>query len=215
MKAVISETKGFNLTINSTEQFTDRVVFIDPAVENYQSLAAGVVIGTEVVVLDAQRDGVEQINQVLAGHWGLASLHIVSHGEPGNMQLGTAWLGLETLDYYASSVQSWADALGDEADILLYGCEVAAGQQGAIFVQQLSQLTGAAIAASNNLTGNAALGGDWDLEVTTGVIKSTPAFSSSVMQAYNAVLNIQPVIGQLLLIKDINPAGSSFPSALT
>jgi hypothetical protein len=42
------------------------------------------------------------------------------------------------------------------------------------FLERLSELTGADIAASANPTGNAALGGDWELEVQIGRIEATP-----------------------------------------
>ncbi|MEG5064016.1 DUF4347 domain-containing protein, partial [Microcoleus sp. B3-A4] len=42
------------------------------------------------------------------------------------------------------------------------------------FLERLSELTGADIAASANPTGNAALGGDWELEVQIGSIEATP-----------------------------------------
>jgi CSLREA domain-containing protein len=59
-----------------------------------------------------------------------------------------------------------ATAVG-RGDLLLYGCNVAAGDAGAEFISRLQQLTGANIAASSSLTGNSTLGGNWNLEVTT------------------------------------------------
>ena len=34
----------------------------------------------EIVLLDAQRDGIEQISQTLAGHSDLSAVHFVTHG---------------------------------------------------------------------------------------------------------------------------------------
>jgi molybdopterin biosynthesis enzyme MoaB len=42
------------------------IAFIDTQVENYQSLIAGVTPGTEVVVLDGNRDAIDQITEILA-----------------------------------------------------------------------------------------------------------------------------------------------------
>jgi hypothetical protein len=44
------------------------IAFIDSQVENYQSLIAGVKPGTEVVVLDANRDAIDQITEILASY---------------------------------------------------------------------------------------------------------------------------------------------------
>jgi Domain of unknown function (DUF4347)/FG-GAP-like repeat/Calx-beta domain len=49
-------------------------------------------------------------------------------------------------------------------------------------------LTGADIAASDNATGNVVLGGDWNLEYSTGTITSSLAFQLGVLESYNSVL---------------------------
>jgi Ca2+-binding RTX toxin-like protein/plastocyanin len=177
-----------NLKAHNTQQTTHGLVFIDSTVDDYESLRAGVLPGLEVFILNPAQDGVEQISNILSDWSGLSSLHIVSHGTPGNVQLGTAQLSLETLDTYSSQFKDWANALTDTADILLYGCEVAKSEKGRAFVQQLSQLIEINIAASTDLTGNVKLSGNWDLEFATGVIKSSKAFSNKSMTEYESVL---------------------------
>ncbi|AFY48678.1 Ca2+-binding protein, RTX toxin [Nostoc sp. PCC 7524] len=168
------------------------MVFIDGAVENHSSLLAGVLPGFEVVILDPTQDGVEQITQVLSQRQGIGSVHIVSHGSCGSVQLGTANLSWDTLSFYASQLQSWQNALTDTAQILLYGCNVAVGAVGQAFVQRLSELTSAVVAASDDLTGNAALGGDWELEVQTGKDTIALAFDAAKLKAYEGILNYEP-----------------------
>ncbi len=65
---------------------------------------------------------------------------------------------------------------------------MAAGDAGEEFVTRLGQLTGANIAASAKRTGSVALGGDWELEVTTDEIQVSLAFEAVVQEAYPAVL---------------------------
>ncbi|MEH2286309.1 DUF4347 domain-containing protein, partial [Nostoc sp.] len=169
----------------------NRLVFIDSQVENYQTLVAGVLPNSFVVVLDNDQDGIEQINQVLASHQGVNSIHIISHGAPGRVYLGNSQLSNETLNYYAAQLTGWANALSADAQLLLYGCEVARTEQGIAFVQCLSELTGAVVVASDNLTGSAALGGDWELEVSTGaIIAPSLAFELEVMSAYASILTV-------------------------
>ncbi|MEH2379699.1 MAG: DUF4347 domain-containing protein [Nostoc sp.] len=167
-----------------------RLVFIDPQVEKYQNLVAGVLPNTTVIVLDADQNGIEQISQVLATHRVINSLHIVSHGAPGQVYLGNSQLSHETLNRYAWELMDWANVLSADAQLLLYGCEVGQTQQGKAFVQRLSELTGAVVAASDDLTGSTALGGDWELEVSTGAIVPTLAFEAEVMTAYASVLGV-------------------------
>ncbi|WP_172642155.1 DUF4347 domain-containing protein [Cylindrospermum stagnale] len=165
-----------------------RLVFIDSQVEDYQSLIAGVLPETSVVVLEADRDGIEQISQVLASHQKVNSLHIVSHGAPGRVQLGNSQLSNKTLNRYAAQLKSWANILSNDTQLLLYGCQVAQTDQGIAFIKHLSKLTGATVTASNNLMGSTFLGGDWELQVSTGAGDPPLAFRQEVMTAYTSVL---------------------------
>lgn len=167
-----------------------QIIFIDPSVEDYQSLNSPIE-GSEVIVLDANSNGIQQITEVLRERKNISSIHIVSHGTAANLYLGMAQLSLDNLDSYKNVLGSWTQALSPYADILLYGCNVAAGEKGNTFIEQFSNLTGADIAASVDPTGNARLRGDWELERSTGEIESTLAFSPQSMQAYNGVLNIR------------------------
>ncbi|MEH2260079.1 putative Ig domain-containing protein [Nostoc sp.] len=173
------------------------LVFIDPQVENYQSLVAGVLPNTSVIVLDPDQNGIEQISQVLATYRKINSLHIVSHGAPGQVYLGNSQLSYETLNHSAWQLMNWANVLSADAQLLLYGCEVGQTQQGKAFVQRLSELTGAVVAASDNLTGSTALGGDWELEVSTGAIVPALAFQPEVMAVYASVLSV-PVVANAI-----------------
>ena len=85
-------------------------------------------------------------------------------------------------------MQQWGKSLSESASILLYGCNIAAGESGLKFVQKISELTGANIAASDDLTGSAALGGDWELEIAIGQINAELAFEKEVLEGYTSVL---------------------------
>jgi Domain of unknown function (DUF4347)/Legume lectin domain/PA14 domain/Calx-beta domain len=177
----IPSSIGVNQDVNRSS-----VLFVDPTVKNYQSLLTGVNPGTEIVILDAFRDGVQQISEALAKSRSLSSIHILSHGDAEGVQLGDARLDYRNLDRYSAQIQGWANHLTADADILFYGCNVAAG--GTQWVSQIDRLTGADVAASDDLTGSVALGGDWDLEVQTGAIESSLAFQSDVLEFYDGVL---------------------------
>ena len=165
------------------------LVFVDTAIASYQDLISSVTPGTEIILLDPSQDGIVQITNALAQKHGVASLQILSHGSSGGLQLGQTYYNLSSLEQRANNLASWANALTDDADILLYGCNIASDDTGIQFVNYLSQITGADIAASNDLTGNAALGGDWDLEVSTGEIETNSTFIYSTLNAYNGVLD--------------------------
>ncbi|MEW6498402.1 MAG: DUF4347 domain-containing protein, partial [Cyanobacteriota bacterium] len=175
-----------NLSVQASA--TREIVFIDSAVTDYPDLVAGVRSRVEVIVLDAMRDGVEQISEVLAQRKHLTAVHMVSHGSPGRVQLGATELSLETVNRYAWQLQAWAEALTDVAELLIYGCKVGKGDRGWQFIHQLSELTGVAVAASATRIGNAALDGDWELQVKTGEITVPLAFSLEAKTAYTGVL---------------------------
>src|SRR4028119_768378 len=170
------------------------IAFIDTQVENYQSLMASVTPGTEVVVLDGNRDAIDQITQILRDRSNIDSIHIISHGAPGSLQLGDGNLSLDDIECDRNSLQQWfwprTDSTGkNRPNILLYGCCVAAGGTGKAFVKRLSELTGARVAASENLTGSVAKGGDWELEVRIGSIETPLVFEAEVLAGYEYVLN--------------------------
>ncbi|MEG4959356.1 MULTISPECIES: DUF4347 domain-containing protein, partial [unclassified Microcoleus] len=175
------------------------IVFIDTAVADYQSLVAGVKPGIATVILDSKQDGIAQISEYIADCQEVSALHVICHGSPGSLQLGTAQLSLDTLNAYASELQKWGASLSAKAEILLYGCSVAAGW-GKAFVEQISHLTKAKIAASTTLTGSAALGGDWQFQATTGEIEIPLAIQPETLKNYAftlATLNTAPGDGGL------------------
>ncbi|MBW4489831.1 MAG: cadherin-like domain-containing protein [Trichocoleus desertorum ATA4-8-CV12] len=193
----------------STPVTSREIVFVDPAVIDYPDLVAGVRSGVEVVVLEAMADGVEQISHVLAQRQNLTAVHVVSHGSPGRVQLGTSELSLETIDRYSWELQAWAEAFTNNAELLIYGCEVAQGERGQALVAQLGKLTGTKIAASTTKTGNTDLGGDWELQINQEVATKL-AFISTVLEQYEGMLNSEPVQYNLNLGTD-----SSHPSNFT
>ncbi|MEG4580003.1 DUF4347 domain-containing protein, partial [Microcoleus sp. MON1_C5] len=164
------------------------LVIVDSRVENYQQLMGGIKVGTEVFVLNPTREAIEQITEILGQRSSITSLHIVSHGREAAVEIGSTELNIDNLETYSNHLQQWGKPLNESGSILLYGCNIAAGESGIKFIQKLSELTGANIAASNNLTGSAALGGDWELQITTGQINAELAFEKKVLESYTSVL---------------------------
>ncbi len=170
------------------------LVFVDTGVEDYQRLVDDLRAASpdgrtvEVFLLDTERDGVEQISEILSDHQGVDAIHVVSHGTDGAVQLGDTWLSGDTLARYETDLMGWAEALSAEADLLFYGCDLAAGASGNALVQSIAKLTGADVAASEDLTGAKALGGDWTLEVATGDVETSLAFSETLQRSWSATL---------------------------
>jgi hypothetical protein len=185
----------FRLEASRDAQLLRReLVVIDPAAADYQQLVDDLLANqddtrqVDVVVLDAERDGIEQISELLAGYDDLAAVHLISHGTDGAVKLGNAWLTLDNIGAYAGQLVGWRDALRADADVLLYGCDVAASDDGRTLVESLSTLTGADVAASLDPTGSALLGGNWILEFTSSSVTTPIAFSADVQQGWAGLL---------------------------
>ncbi len=162
------------------------IYFIDASVSNYQSIENELGASATIVVLQPNKNGLEQITNYLAvaNATNLDAIHIFSHGSAGELLLGNSTVSTDTLNQHADLLAKIGQSLSSTGDILLYGCDVAQGEVGQNFVNTLANLTGADVAASNDLTGSAALGGDWDLEVKTGVVEARAV----VDLGYGAVL---------------------------
>ena len=150
------------------------IVFVDPSVWDQNSLPPGFSdAGREVVVLDRNSDGIQQMADYLNGRSGVDAIHLLSHGDIGAVSpVGNAVLSGANLSSYTTQLATIGSALTADGDILLWGCGVA-GDEGVGFVQALADATGADVAASVDTTGSPTLGGDWDLEFTTGAIEAT------------------------------------------
>ncbi|MBK8768818.1 MAG: tandem-95 repeat protein [Rhizobiales bacterium] len=147
------------------------IAFVDAQVEGYGQIIAELPVNAEVHLLTAEADGLSQMAQVLSGRSNIAAVHIISHGTAGSLTLGSATLTAETMSgEHADELSVIAASLSPDADIMIYGCDFGAGEQGVEAVNLLAALTGADVAASSDDTGAAVQGGDWDLEETVGVI---------------------------------------------
>jgi len=93
------------------------VVFIDSSVAEPSKLLAAFGATAEVHLIDAGEDGVQAIAAALAGRSGIDSLHIVSHGVEGALQLGSAVLDAQSMgERYADLLQGLRSSLSADAD---------------------------------------------------------------------------------------------------
>ncbi|RZL00316.1 MAG: tandem-95 repeat protein, partial [Rubrivivax sp.] len=175
------------------------IVFVDARVPDQARLLADLAEQNrqgrplEVVLIDANEDGIARITQTLADRTGISAVHLMSHGASGTAQLGTTALDEPTLATRAQDVAAWGQAFTQDADLLIYGCDVGAQAGGQALVQGLAALTGADVAASDDLTGSALLGGDWQLEVQSGHIEALLAPSVRAQSAFSGVLAAVPL----------------------
>ncbi|RKZ58972.1 MAG: hypothetical protein DRQ44_14180, partial [Gammaproteobacteria bacterium] len=191
------QTEQSSTVIHNKVQTDSRseLVIIDSRAPNFQQLHNDVIKAQQqgrdinVVILDVHRDGIEQISEALSKYHKLDAVHIVSHGKEGQLQLGTTQLNNQNLKQHNEEINKWKQVFTDGGDLLIYGCNLAGTSSGTDLVNSLSGLTGADVAASDDVTGNTILGGDWDLEYQTGDIETSIAFTDDIKDNWQGTLN--------------------------
>jgi large repetitive protein len=141
-----------------------QIVFIDSAIEDRTALIAELPGRVEWVALRAGSDGMEQIALAMQGRSGVGTVHLLSHGEPGALLMGGARIDLASLPKYRHVLETISNAMREDGQCLLYGCEVASGAAGRLFVETLAQQTGLRVSAASHKIGSLELGGSWELD---------------------------------------------------
>ena len=194
---------------DSTAASAEReLVFVNGNVADYEQLIADLQGRdgnrlTEVVVLDSNRDGFEQVSEILSDRSGLSAVHFITHGADGMISLGGSWLTNANLPQHSEVIAKWGEALSESGDILFYGCNIAADEDGQSLLKNLSTLTGADVAASKDVTGSSSRGGDWDLEHEVGSVEAPIVGSTGEQAPWEHTLATYTVT----LTTDNNPGG--------
>ena len=190
-QAVASNSK---LHSDSVDAATRReLVFVNDDVDAYEILINGIRESDtdrtiEIVVIDADRDGIQQVSDILAERSDLSAVHVIAHGSEGRINLGNSWLNSAALEENSDAVAGWGNGLTETGDILFYGCNIAADSDGQRLLINIADLTGADVAASDDPTGQASRGGDWDLEYRRGTIETASGFSPQIESTYQHTL---------------------------
>src|SRR5215510_14384559 len=157
---------------------TNEIVFVDPRVPDREQLLATVTGQVaegrhfEIITLDPNRPGIAQVTDALAG----------------KVQLGGTWLDAKALAANSEAVAKGGDSLKADADLLFYGCDLTQTARGRALVDWIAELTRADVAASNDVTGSATQGGDWDLEYRTGDVETPVVVSLPVQGEWDHLL---------------------------
>ncbi|ASJ72603.1 cadherin-like domain-containing protein [Granulosicoccus antarcticus] len=164
------------------------VAFVDRLVVDFDGLSSRLESqGIVVHAIDSSSNGVEQVTSYLSAYSELDAVMIYSHGADSGFTLGSSVVNSETLSLYESEMQAWGDSLSANADLLLFGCDVADDLAGQTFLSELAELTQADVAASDDITGHADRGGNWELEWRSGVI-NTALLDSVVLDDWQGTL---------------------------
>ena len=180
--------------VRSTDSVT-QLVIVDTSQRDIASLHAlleaqvGDGEHIAIVTLPISSDPIEDIAKILSHYTDLDAVHIVSHASVGALQLGDVYIDQEALLGNSDWVQAWGRSLHVDGDILLYGCNLSASEDGRLFAKTLATLTEADVASSNDITGHALKNGDWDLEIQEGQVETPIVAKPSIQTAWNGNLD--------------------------
>ncbi len=170
-----------------------QVVVIDSRISDFSTLLKGLAneqinaINSgnkfDILVLSPLEDGITKITSFLSTQSDVTSLHLISHGQDGMLLLGNQWLDATTLRSRSMDFSAWGNALTNDADVFLYGCDFAASEAGKNTVKALAQLTNADVAASTDITSSDPVHGNWKLELRTGEVNDQS--SATIARAAN------------------------------
>ncbi|MGD0142325.1 MAG: DUF4347 domain-containing protein, partial [Rhizomicrobium sp.] len=169
-----------------------QIVFVDPGIHDLSALLAGIKPGMDVVMLDPNRDALDQIAETLNGQRNVASVNIIAEGSSGQIDFssGALSLGNITNGSHVSDFAALGKVLGTQGGLMIWSCDTGQGAAGQAFINALAQQTGDNVAASAGLTGVASLGGNWALEAQTGPIHPTVPPTSEGIQHYDSDLGV-------------------------
>ena len=181
---------------SESQQSPQQVVVIDRSIDDYGSLVQDLDSSGQfsIELLDLERDGVQQISELLDKYGQVDALHIVSNSSAGQVALGNTILDSQTLDVYADQVTAWSASLGVDAGIIFHGSDVAGSEEGRELVNRLSALTSTEVASSFEITCHPSLGGEEDVEnaprlVGTEIFASTNHPSQSIAETGEILVN--------------------------
>lgn len=150
-------------------------------------------------------------------------LHLYSHGQSGRFMVGGQTIDGDSLTGLSDALQTLGGHLGNDADLLIYGCFVGEGDAGQRLVSDLAAITGADVAASNDSSGGMP-GANWVLEVRSS---DAMDFSQDIHLNLNwqgtlALPAIAAVLGEAVVgafagwaVEQIMPGSSTDPASYT
>ena len=147
---------------------TREIAFINSSVMNVDEILAQLGDNVEIVRLESDMAGIEQITDYLTEHSDIKydAVHIITHGNEGYFNLGNSYVDSNHVQENSADLVQWRNALSDDADIMIYGCNLAGSGEGRDLISMIASATGADIAASTDMVQN----NDWSLEYNVGNI---------------------------------------------
>ncbi|MGH9548015.1 MAG: DUF4347 domain-containing protein, partial [Terriglobales bacterium] len=118
-------------------------------------------------------------------------VHIVAHGQPGEVRFSAGALTLQNLRAYTPQLREIGRALDCEGRLQLWACQTAYGVRGATFLAALECATGARVAASTTPIGAESRGGRWELDAVGGRSEVQPPLAPAAVASYAGLMALR------------------------
>ncbi len=180
-------------SIDGAGENSSEIVFIDTRIAGYQTLLQDIERMprvNSVHLISADEDGLSVVTGVLSGYRDLSAVHILSHGTDASLALGTAVLDTESVSQRQQDLAVWGGAMAESGDLLFYGCQLAASDNGRSLISEISRSTDADVAASTDATGHRLYSADWDLEHHAGDVQTQSLISRATANDWQVLLSV-------------------------
>ena len=149
---------------NPVEEGREELVIINSNIAD-RDVVLSQLGGRDVLEIDPSQDALSQIQDYLDANPDTRydAIHILTHGNDQGFYLGST----QVTD--AGQMTVFTGHMAENADFMLYGCDLAATERGQALIRDIAEFTGCDVAASANTTG---VSGDWILEYNAGVIET-------------------------------------------
>ncbi|WP_442795366.1 YDG domain-containing protein [Pelobium manganitolerans] len=196
-----------DITLKASSAVSELLI-VDKNIKDYRQFSKLLKPGVELVEIPQGVDGFAYLIHTLSQYQNLSAVHLFSHANAGELLLGNTLVDTKTLKNHPQFTQAINQSVKTGGDFMFYGCELGKGEAGDEFLEIIKSSTHADVAASNNLTGNKALNGDWDLEIHKGDIEAKPMANSVAMKDFTEVLQVTTTINLTSDANYINESGS-------
>ncbi len=161
----------------------NQALLIDASVEQTEVLLSGVNDAVRTPTQVAQDEDPAAGLQTLLNDPTMTCLHVLGHGRPGGVRIGSRWLTPE--DFRVAP--EVAAARSEHLEIYFWSCRTGAEARGKDFMQRISEHSMSHVFASTGLIGDENQGGSWKLDAVTKPRVGAP-FSAEARDAFGLVL---------------------------
>jgi MYXO-CTERM domain-containing protein len=186
----VAPSSSLHAAAHAAPEGVRELLVVDARVPHRELLVAGARRGVEVLLLDADRDGITQIAAATEGR-DFGAIHLVAHGSAGEVHIGSSVLDAEVAAERRDAIGGWFAARAPyeaRPELLVYACEAASGVQGLALLDALARAARADVAASHDRTGGSGIGANWVLEAATAPIEASLPIASWAARGYPATL---------------------------